>query len=149
MEQIRTVAGHRFHLDHRKRYQILQPPLVDRTDVQRDQAQLWSNQCLAVVATDIGLLDHAHFPELQSATVTITLTGRQKGNTAFPYTLASPKSSDRWLDRQSSAVLFPTCQHQGLLGSKIPKICASQRGVYSCFQKSSIDFPFFTNFFSG
>ena len=149
MDQVGAVAGHRSHLDGSTRYQIVQPPLVDRTNVQRDQAQLWSDQCLAAVSPDIGTLDDAHFPELQFAKVTGTLARRQERSSTFPYPLASAASRYRRLDRQSSPTIFPTCQHQGLLGSKISKIRAAQRGIYGYLQKSSIRFPIFINFSPG
>ena len=149
MDQVGAVAGHRSHLDGSTRYQIVQPPLVDRTNVQRDQAHLWLNQCLATVSTDIGPMDNAHFPELQFAKVTGTLARRQERSSTFPYPLASAASRYRRLDRQSSPTIFPTCQHQGLLGSKISKIRAAQRGIYAYLQKSSIKFTFFNDFSSG
>ena len=148
MDQVGAVAGHRSHLDGSTRYQIVQPPLVDRTNVQRDQAQLWSDQCLAAVSPDIGTLDDAHFPELQFAKVTGTLARRQERSSTFPYPLASAATRNRRLDRQSSATIFPTCQHQGLLGSKIPKIRAAKRGVYGYLQKSSIKSSMFDDFSS-
>ena len=148
MDQVGAVAGHKSHLDGSTRYQMYTrrwsiEPMFNEIKHSFGLINAWqqSRQTLARWTTLISL-SHS-LPRLLALWL-----GDKKEAQTFPYPLASAATRNRRLDRQSSATIFPTCQHQGLLGSKIPKIRAAKRGVYGYLQKSSIKSSMFDDFSS-
>ena len=96
--------------------------MVDRAHVQRNQASVRLEKCLAANAAGLGPMEHDLVPGLQPAPAFGPLLGPQGSLCDVPNPLEKEQTRHRGLDGQSPLSPFWQCKRSSHVGPEIQKI---------------------------